>query len=156
METRGKGPAEGYSDKILWEGGKTSLSKGSPSEEEKTERRESVLSIHSFSNVFIFACRQKNPLFNFYYKPKYKSRENSLLNPHVPSFTQLGIHHPASTVFNIWPFLFYLFPNIFPQCLLKQITDNMSFHPSILPYVSLTDENSVLTKPQCYDHTQQN
>lgn len=57
MEIRGKGLVEGYFDKIFWEGGKTSLSKGSFSEEEKIERREFVFSIYLFSNVFIFVCR---------------------------------------------------------------------------------------------------
>lgn len=59
LETREQ--QEDYSDESVWERGKESVSKGSPSEEEKKERREYLFSIHSFSYLFILAC--KKPLY---------------------------------------------------------------------------------------------
>lgn len=104
LETREQ--QEDYSDENVWERSKESVSKGSPSEEEKKERREYLFSIHSFSYLFILAC--KKPLYfkSFYYKNKYKSRENNVMNSHG-SVTQLQLFSTFGHYYLISSSLFF-------------------------------------------------
>ena len=83
------------------------MSTGSPSKEEKKERREYLFSIHSFSYLFSHAKSLFFIFKSFSYRNKHKNRENDVVNSHG-SVTQL--HQLFSTFGHYCLISFLLFP----------------------------------------------